>query len=95
MLKRLLDLLASILGLIAAFPLMLFISIWIKIDSNGDVKFNRKKYPINGVLALFAEAEGKEGEAPAEGEAAEGAEGEAKEGEAKPEGEAPAEEKKE
>jgi lipopolysaccharide/colanic/teichoic acid biosynthesis glycosyltransferase len=37
LLKRLFDLSAATAGLIAAFPLMLFISIWIRIDSKGPV----------------------------------------------------------
>ena len=37
MLKRFLDFFAAIIGLIVASPLMLFISMWIKIDSKGPV----------------------------------------------------------
>ena len=37
MIKRLFDLSAATVGLIAAFPLMLFISIWIRRDSKGPV----------------------------------------------------------
>ena len=43
MLKRLFDLFTSILGLIAAFPLMLFISIWIKMNSKGPVFYRPER----------------------------------------------------
>ncbi len=48
MLKRLFDLIAAAAGLIVAFPLMLFISVWIKLDSKGPVFYRGVRVGLNG-----------------------------------------------
>ncbi|MTC60655.1 sugar transferase [Providencia rustigianii] len=46
--KRLLDILASILGLIILSPIFLFIALWIKKDSTGPIFFRQKRVGIHG-----------------------------------------------
>lgn len=49
MMKRLLDLLLSSMGLILLLPLFLVISIWIKLDSKGPVFFRQERIGRYGV----------------------------------------------
>lgn len=46
--KRFLDVTASFLGLVLLFPLLLTVSILIKIDSRGPVIFRQKRIGRNG-----------------------------------------------
>ena len=43
MIKRLFDIIFSVFGLILLLPILIIISIWIKIDSNGPVFFRQKR----------------------------------------------------
>jgi lipopolysaccharide/colanic/teichoic acid biosynthesis glycosyltransferase len=54
MLKRLFDIIGSIIGLFLLSPLFLLLSIWIKIDSKGPVFYRQKRVGKNGKLfSLF------------------------------------------
>ncbi|WPA92131.1 sugar transferase [Providencia zhijiangensis] len=46
--KRLLDILASVLGLIILSPLFLFIALWIKKDSIGPIFFRQERVGLHG-----------------------------------------------
>lgn len=48
MLKRVFDALASFLGLIALSPILLFLAVWIKVDSTGPVFFRQERVGLNG-----------------------------------------------
>lgn len=45
--KRFFDIVLSFAGLVISFPLFLFISIWIKLDSKGPVFFRQKRIGIH------------------------------------------------
>jgi len=49
MYKRLFDIFCATLGLVALFPLLIFISIWIKIDSKGPIFFRQVRVGRFGV----------------------------------------------
>lgn len=46
--KRIIDIVASFTGLIVLFPLMLVVSILIKLESKGEVIFKQKRVGLNG-----------------------------------------------
>ncbi|MET1253601.1 sugar transferase [Aliikangiella maris] len=48
MLKRIFDLIFSLLGVTLLSPLLLLIAFWIKVDSDGPVLFIQKRVGING-----------------------------------------------
>ena len=48
MAKRALDLLISILGLLVLCPLLLFLAIWVKLDSRGPVLYRGKRVGLDG-----------------------------------------------
>ena len=48
MAKRALDLLISILGLLVLCPLLLFLAIWVKLDSRGPVLYRGRRVGIDG-----------------------------------------------
>lgn len=48
--KRIFDFLASLLGLIILLPMLVMISIWIKLDSKGPVFFRQTRVGKNGKL---------------------------------------------
>lgn len=50
MIKRLFDIIFSGIGLIALLPLFIFIAIWIKRDSEGDVFFRQNRVGLNGQI---------------------------------------------
>ena len=50
MTKRLFDIIASMLGLILFGPFLIFILIWIKIDSPGPIFFKQERVGLNGKL---------------------------------------------
>ena len=50
MLKRCFDISASLVGLLFIFPIFVFISIWIKLDSSGPVFFRQNRVGRYGVL---------------------------------------------
>ena len=46
--KRIIDIVASFTGLIVLSPLMLVVSILIKLESKGEVIFKQKRVGLNG-----------------------------------------------
>ena len=50
MLKRIFDFISALLGLILLMPILIVISIFIKIDSNGPVMFHQKRVGKDGVI---------------------------------------------
>ena len=67
MAKRVLDLVISILGLLALCPLLLLLAIWIKLDSRGPVLYRGKRVGLDGrpflmykfrTMVLGAESQG-------------------------------------
>ncbi len=48
--KRLFDIILSLLGLIVSLPIWIFVSIAIKIDSNGPILFKQKRRTKNGKI---------------------------------------------
>lgn len=48
--KRLFDILLSVCGLVMCAPLFLFVSLWIKFDSEGPVFFRQERVGLNGRL---------------------------------------------
>jgi lipopolysaccharide/colanic/teichoic acid biosynthesis glycosyltransferase len=66
MVKRLFDLFFSLFGILFLSPVLLFIAIWIKIDSQGPVLFIQTRVGLNGVSigvfkyrTMVADAESK------------------------------------
>lgn len=67
-LKRTLDLICSLLGLIGLFPFLIVIACWIKLDSPGSVFFRQERVGLNGksfwihkfrTMTVAAEQKGK------------------------------------
>jgi lipopolysaccharide/colanic/teichoic acid biosynthesis glycosyltransferase len=50
MLKRVFDFVASLLGLITLSPILLFLALWIKIDSTGPVFFRQERVGRHGKI---------------------------------------------
>ncbi|MGC5324927.1 sugar transferase [Brevibacillus sp. SYSU BS000544] len=50
LIKRIFDIVSSFFGLILISPIILFISIWIKVDSKGPIFFRQKRVGQHGVL---------------------------------------------
>jgi lipopolysaccharide/colanic/teichoic acid biosynthesis glycosyltransferase len=66
MIKRTFDLIFSLLGVIVLSPLLLVISLWVKLDSRGPVFFRQKRmglfgkpFPIYKFRSMTADAESK------------------------------------
>lgn len=64
--KRLFDIIASLIGLILLSPLFLFIAIWIKVDSSGPVFYrqirvgrNNKDFKLFKFRSMFVDADKK------------------------------------
>ncbi|QIM62302.1 glycosyl transferase [Pasteurellaceae bacterium Orientalotternb1] len=50
MLKRLFDIIMSLIGLMALLPILIIIAIWIKLDSTGEIFFRQTRVGLNGEL---------------------------------------------
>ena len=50
MIKRLFDFIASFFGLILLFPLLVFIALWIKLDSKGYIFFRQERVGLKGEI---------------------------------------------
>lgn len=66
MTKRLFDIIASFVGLLLLVPIFLFIALWVKLDSSGDVFFRQVRigrfgvpFKIHKFRTMCVEAEGR------------------------------------